>query len=423
MIAQAASSAANVGVAYFSSAGNAARNAWEGPYAPLTLNENPLGGQTYHDFGTSGGYLRVFLTQGTRISLHWSDPYSAIPGSLNGPETDLDIGLFEPGTFNFVEGSSQSNFATAFEFIIVGNTGPYDIYVSNFRGPDPDFVKLTFFGAVSVIDGPPLEAATSFGHSNAAGVVGVGAAELFDTPGFGTSPAIPEAFTAAGGVPILFNRAGERLEQPEVREAPLVVGPDGTCTTFFGTFTQGPGGNVCPFRFFGTSAAAPNVAAVAALMLEADPLLEPSDISIILAQTAEDMDDTFTPQFDVGYDVLTGYGFVNALNAVTSAVQTSTSPPSSAPSLDTTLTPSVAPSSPRVGKGKGMSKGMLESSGKGMMKEMSKGMMKEKGKGMMKEKSKGSSDGTGMDRYGKNGGKGSSMGGRNLGERKLVRGL
>jgi hypothetical protein len=298
-------------------------------------------------------------------------------------------------------------------------------------------VKLTFFGEVVVIDGPRLEASTSFGHPNAAGVVGVGAADMFDTPGFGRSPAIPEVFTAAGGVPILFGRDGDRLNQPEVREAPLVVGPDGTCTTFFGRFFQGSGGE-CPFRFFGTSAAAPNVASVAALMLEADPLLEPSDISRILAQTSEDMDDTFTAQFSVGFDVLTGYGFVNALNAVTSAVQTT--PPSSAPSQSSLPTivgstqqpmPSDMPSmvatlSPPMGKGmmKGAGKGMMKETGKGMMKETGKGMVKEKSKGTVKEKSKGTRNNSkGMDRYGGNGTKGNSIRERNLGGRKLVRGL
>jgi subtilisin family serine protease len=45
---------------------------------------------------------------------------------------------------------------------------------------------------------------------------------------------------------------------------PDLVGPDGTATSFFG------GGN----RFFGSSAAAPNVAAVGALMLQQDPNLK-----------------------------------------------------------------------------------------------------------------------------------------------------
>lgn len=45
---------------------------------------------------------------------------------------------------------------------------------------------------------------------------------------------------------------------------PDLVGPDGTETSFFG-----PGN-----RFFGSSAAAPNVAAVGALMLQQDPSLK-----------------------------------------------------------------------------------------------------------------------------------------------------
>jgi len=49
---------------------------------------------------------------------------------------------------------------------------------------------------------------------------------------------------------------------------PDLVGPDGTATSFFTPFVGGG------FRFFGTSAAAPNVAAVGALMLQQDPSLK-----------------------------------------------------------------------------------------------------------------------------------------------------
>lgn len=59
----------------------------------------------------------------------------------------------------------------------------------------------------------------------------------------------------------------------------------------------------------GTSAAAPHVAAVAALMLTVNPALSPEDVGRILNETARDISRT-------GYDTGTGWGVVNAFNAV-----------------------------------------------------------------------------------------------------------
>lgn len=67
-------------------------------------------------------------------------------------------------------------------------------------------------------------------------------------------------------------------------------------------------------RFFGTSAAAANVAAVALLMLQASPDLSPFQIYKILENSAIDMNEP-------GFDFDTGHGFVNPLLAVKKAVK------------------------------------------------------------------------------------------------------
>ncbi len=61
----------------------------------------------------------------------------------------------------------------------------------------------------------------------------------------------------------------------------------------------------------GTSAAAPHVAGVAALMLTVSPALEPEEISSIINQTATDIS-------QLAYDPTTGWGIVNAFRAVES---------------------------------------------------------------------------------------------------------
>jgi subtilisin family serine protease len=198
---------------------------------------------------------------------------------------------------------------------------------------------------------------TSYGHANAAGAIGVGAAAWFNTAAFNDNPECDPAclngFSSAGGVPILFDTEGNRVF--ELRAKPEIVGPDGANNTFFGfdlSFpvpgTDEPDGFP---NFFGTSASAPHLAGVAALMSQptvngkqfyvckTTPSKEKTlrvgakaarvhvakgatygacaaDIRDALTSTAIDMDDPFTPEFDEGFDFATGHGFVDALEAL-----------------------------------------------------------------------------------------------------------
>ena len=234
------------------------------------------------------------------------------------------------------------------------------------------YVPFQYTGATT-IDEFDTRSGTAYGHANAQRVASIGAAAWYatvewkDNPDdpFGLyrnpdgsprcTPACAEDFSSAGNIPIFFNSLGSRLAVPFVRQNPWVTGPDGGNTTFaFGDSSfdddDGDGFNnpystfLTPLdpdpaseypNFFGTSASAPNVAAVAALMLQKNPGLTPEDVYNILKNTAEDMTLRFTnrstpagPVADVypiedpdpaGFDYDTGWGFVNgeaALNAV-----------------------------------------------------------------------------------------------------------
>jgi hypothetical protein len=98
-----------------------------------------------------------------------------------------------------------------------------------------------------------------FGHHAAAGGSAVAAYDTF-------KPYLPEFFTSPGGhLPIYFDSDGNRYPSPQIRTQPLVASTDGGNTTFFLNDTiRDP--DTQP-NFFGTSAAAPHAAAIAALVL------------------------------------------------------------------------------------------------------------------------------------------------------------
>ena len=235
-------------------------------------------------------------------------------------------------------------------------------------GPDPNVVKYNWFefaGGFELLDFHTFSG-TSFGHSNARTNVAVGAASWYATVPYSTSGNIPpndrlqpkidlspctpaclNDFSSAGRVPIYFDRFGRRLEQPEIRRTPSVTGPDGGNTTFFfadssyddddrdglnsptSTFITprlDRPGDEFP-NFFGTSAAAPHVAGVAALMLDKNAGGSPQYIRQVLEQTARPMHLRFICNrplitFPVretgprGYDFNSGFGLVDAAAAL-----------------------------------------------------------------------------------------------------------
>ena len=191
--------------------------------------------------------------------------------------------------------------------------------------PGPGRIKVTIEddGAGSTINAFPSYSAgpTIQGHPGAAGAAAVGAAFYFNTPACGATPAQLEGYSSEGGTPILFDVSGNRLATPVVRQKPDFVGPDGGNDTFLG-FTlasdkiTGSNGllttsiaacqNAPAYpNFFGTSAATPHAASIAALMLQANPAATPAQIYQALRTSALPMGTT-TPNFD------SGYGFVQA---------------------------------------------------------------------------------------------------------------
>lgn len=73
-------------------------------------------------------------------------------------------------------------------------------------------------------------------------------------------------------------------------------------------------------RLSGTSMAAPHVAGVVALLLQANPALTPAQVRQILVDTADDMVVEGDPELVKGFDHASGYGQVNVRKALAAAV-------------------------------------------------------------------------------------------------------
>jgi hypothetical protein len=181
--------------------------------------------------------------------------------------------------------------------------------ILNFAGPLPGFIKYTYFNSAITVATHATFSGSAWGHSAAGGAEAVGAAHYARTPIFGTYPPTLESFSSAGPARILFTTAGERLANPLLRLKPNIVAPDGGNNTLLGRDTDGDGWP----NFFGTSAAAPHAAAVAALMLERVPGLNPSGIYAIQERTALDMG-LPGPDFETGQGLLQADAALEALS-------------------------------------------------------------------------------------------------------------
>ena len=103
----------------------------------------------------------------------------------------------------------------------------------------------------------------------------------------------------------------------DAKEAVDIMGPTILPTTdLVGTYgyntSSSPAGDYYMW-FNGTSCATPYVAGVAALLLSRDPTLTPAEVRSLITSTATDM----TYDGGTGWDRYTGYGLVNANNALT----------------------------------------------------------------------------------------------------------
>ncbi len=321
-------------VAYFSAAGNsgnagyssslrlisreqgfhAARNPT--PNRPsLRMDEVPpeLYEGGFHNINATGpadvGMPLTTASDFAFLVFQWNDPFDA--GAVT---TDYNMLIFD-GDGNYIPEFSgiDNNFATdePLEFAIIGPDEPYYVVIALAAPAAPIAQELRFISPITDLAGPYIayEANSMAGHATAASANAVGAYVYNQLPqrdpaynAEGTHPPPPpykpalEDFTSNGGeLAFYFDSRGRRLAEPQYRRKPDMAAADGVNTTFFGSDYDNDGFS----NFFGTSAAAPSAAAVAALMLEAaggPGKLTPAQIRARLQDTAipHDLDPFFS---------------------------------------------------------------------------------------------------------------------------------
>jgi hypothetical protein len=355
ILAQAVDAVEANGVAYFSAAGNNGTLAYDN-IAPSFATSPPSGapnaGELLLNFDASGVTTTVSLPvtiaslvpgEFVAIVVEWDQPYVTGAPNSGGATSQIDVCLIGSGPDQITD--NDGNVATcsgpnavradSYQVMIVGNPANasgntaaenLSIQVGLAGGTAPPArikVAVEDDGAGSTINAFQTNTPTIQGHPGAAGAAAVGAAFFFNTPACGSTPAQLENFSSEGGAPILFDTAGTRLTAPVVRQKPDFAGPDGVNDTFLG-FTLAsdgyPGGmlntanascqnNPNYPNFFGTSAATPHAASVAALMLQANPAATPTQIYQALRSSALAMNSP-SPSFE------SGYGFIQADTAL-----------------------------------------------------------------------------------------------------------
>ncbi len=378
IVAQAASDCVESGVPYFSSAGNSANFSVRSNYIDSNpANDNrafPVNGEDLHSWNPNDQYLDIKLGPGASIFavLQWNQPFDSISRGA-GAEIDLDIYLTTTAavptfggnlvalSFNpqgdtgaprgdAVEILSFLNFSVSSRtvFLSLDHFQGLQNFIPQNNETPLEFRVVFFTRGQAEIEGitdrtSEFGASTMYGHSVAKGVVSVAAVPFFDTPAFGTNDhefgsgtetaAIdPETFSARGGtLSIQFDRAGKFSRVTSFE--PDITSVDGNNTSFFGVdqrFQSPELGEPDGLRnFFGTSAAAPNAAAVTALLQQWMPpqkntrsrnnnsSLNPSQITAILQNTAIDVTGFRAAK---GIDDVSGHGLIDAPAALRRAI-------------------------------------------------------------------------------------------------------
>ncbi len=308
-IAQAANASSAAGVPYFSAAGNDNLivgghdvSSYEAPaYRPTACPVALLNVHTLvdcHDFDPTPGVdngadYTLAPGGGFGVDLQWAQPWG-----ITGTDFDAFI-LDDSGSILADSQFDQSLLHEPFEFLgYTNSTGaPQTVHVviGRFSGTVNPRVKFIVVGSggitavqYAVTSGGDVVGPTIFGHSGAATVGSTAAVPYNDSTA-------SEPYSSHGPVALYYEPTPSTtpLAQAQIIDKPEFAATDNVKNVFF----YAPSGGV--YRFAGTSAAAPQAAAIGALLKQYDPGLSPAQVIATLRATARPLATNGAPS-DVG---------------------------------------------------------------------------------------------------------------------------
>lgn len=306
MVAQAVNTVTTNGALYFSSASNSGNKTdgtsgtWEGDFVDggAASTKTTYGGRL-HTFGSTTYNTVASGGSSRRVDLFWSDPWGA---STN----DYDLYVLNSAGTSLLRYSAgpQTGTENPYESVSSLNVGER-IVIVKYSGA-ARFLHLETGRAVLTTS----TAGSTRGHSAASNAFSVAAVSAYGkTSAFTGGSANPvETFSSDGTRRVFYNADGTVITPGNlsstggaVRQKPDIAAADGVMTSVTN------GGYFAPF--YGTSAAAPHAAAIAALLRSYNKQLTPAEIRTALTSTALDI-------MAAGVDRDSGAGIVMALPAL-----------------------------------------------------------------------------------------------------------
>ncbi len=287
IVAQAVNTVTASGALYFSAAGNGGNKTantagtWEGDFVDGGAASSPITDLTgrLHNFGSATYNTVVGVPSGgVPVVLFWADPWGA-----SSNDYDLYV-LDSTGTTVLASSTStQSGAQNPWEYISSVAANSRIVIVKSAGANRYLHLQLMTSGAGSLATSTPGAIAGHCAATNAFAVAAVDANTAY--PNLFTTGNTVQYFSSDGPRRVFFNADGSPITPGNfsatggtVRQKPDIAAANGVATSVTG------------FQpFYGTSAAAPHAAAIAALLLSCNSNATPAQVRTALNNTALDL--------------------------------------------------------------------------------------------------------------------------------------